>query len=81
MKKKDHKYEALYRRIVGEYGQLQFFAEDVDISRSALSRKLDGDCAISTEEMFRWCQLLRVEPFEIPMLFDVSGTMRKVMSA
>ena len=81
MKKVIHKYDALSRKILGEYGQYQFFAEDAEISSSTLNRKLDGATPISTEEMFRWCQLLRVEPLEIPMLFDVSGTMRKVMSA
>ena len=81
MKKVIHKYDALSRRILGEYGQYQFFAADAKISHTTLNRKLDGLTSISTEEMFRWCQLLRVEPFEIPLLFDVSGTMRKVMSA
>lgn len=81
MKKVIHKYEALSRRILGEYGQFQGFAEDVGISQATLYRKLMGASAIEVEEMFRWCQLLNVSPLEIPLLFDASGTMRAVMSA
>lgn len=81
MKRVVHKYDALARRILGEYGEFQLFAEDAEISRSALSQKLDGKAKIDVTEMFKWCQLLNVSPMEIPLLFDASGTMRKVMSA
>ena len=81
MKRVEHKYEALSRRILGEYGEHQAFAEDAGISRTTLSNKLQGKSAIDVEEMFRWCQLLRVQPMEIPLLFDANDAMRKVMSA
>lgn len=81
MKRIEHMYEKLYRRIITEYGELQLFAEDAEISRSALSQKLDGKSKIDVTEMFRWCKLLNVSPLEIPLLFDASGTMRAVMSA
>lgn len=81
MKRTDRKYEALYRKIAGTYGGLQPFAEDAGLSISALSQKLNGGVKIDTVEMFEWCRLLNVSPIEIPMLFDVSGNMRKVMSA
>lgn len=81
MKRVVHKYEALSRRILGEYGQFQGFAEDVGISQATLYRKLMGASAIEVEEMFRWCQLLQIQPMEIPVLFDISGTMKRVMSA
>lgn len=81
MKRVVHKYDALARRILGEYGEYQMFAEDAKISRSALSQKLDGKSKINTAEMFEWCRLLNVSAMEIPLLFDINGTMPKVMSA
>lgn len=81
MKRVIHKYDALSRKILGEYGQYQYFAEDAGISKATLYRKLMGDSAIEVEEMFHWCQLLQIQPMEIPMLFDISGTMKRVISA
>ncbi len=53
-------YSKLRGRIVEKYGTMSAFAEIVDISEVALSRKLNNKVAISREDMIKWSKALDV---------------------
>lgn len=81
MKKIAHKYEALYRCIIVEYGELQLFAADMQFSPAALTRRLTGKICWTVEEMIECCRLLNIRTDEITKYFDPENRLWRAMSA
>lgn len=58
-------YSKLRGRIVEKFGTMAAFAEAVDISEVALSRKLNNKTAISRADISKWSDVLDVSLDEI----------------
>lgn len=63
------KYKKLKARIFEIYGQQILFAQELGITPITLSSKLNGKIGISTEEVYKWCKLLKIRAEEIAIYF------------
>lgn len=63
------KYRKLRGRIVEKYGSLGAFADEVGLSRVAVSLKLNGHTAIKSKDIRRWAELLGIEEERIGIYF------------
>ena len=59
----------LYKRIKRKFGSLSNFAEEIDISLTTLSLKLNNRSGISRNEIIRWSAALDIPNEEIGMVF------------
>ena len=48
-------YSKLIGRIIEKFGTRRAFAEAVNISENAMSQKLSGKMAITTDDIKKWC--------------------------
>ena len=62
-------YNKLRGRIVEKYGTMKNFAEEVGISRQALSQKLRGRIKFTTNDIQRYVTLLDIPKDEIGLFF------------
>ena len=63
------KYKKLKARIFEIYGQQILFAQELGITPITLSSKLNGKIGISTEEVYKWCNLLKIRAEDIAIYF------------
>ena len=62
-------YRKLKGRIVEIYSNQKTFAKTLSIGENLLSRKLNGLCAITQEDVYKWSKLLKIEPQDIGLYF------------
>lgn len=62
-------YASLRGRIRAMYGTQEAFADDVGMSPTTLSAKLNGKTDWTRSEIEKACQLLDIQPEEIPAYF------------
>ena len=62
-------YNKLRGRIVEKYGTMKKFAEEVGISRQALSQKLRGRIKFTMNDIQRYVTLLDIPKDEIGLFF------------
>lgn len=62
-------YNKLRGRIVERYRTQEAFAQEIGITKNALSRKMTGKAGISQEDIAKWCQLLDIQIAEIGEFF------------
>lgn len=62
-------YNKLRGRIVERYRTQEAFAQEIGITKNALSRKMTGKAGISQEDITKWCELLGIEINEIGEYF------------
>lgn len=58
------KYQKLRGRIVEKFGSIGAFADAVGISRTQMSKKLQGKAGISQKEIIQWSEILDIEQAE-----------------
>lgn len=56
-------------RIVEKYRSQAAFANEIGVTKYALSRKMTGKTAISQEDMIQWCHLLDIDRKDIGEYF------------
>lgn len=62
-------YSKLNGRIVEKYGTQLRFSEALGLSESLLSKKLNGNVSFKQNEIQRACELLDIDPNDIPLYF------------
>lgn len=66
-------YKKLRGRIIEKYGSLQRFAEELDISYVAVSKKMNGKTGFSQKDMIIWCEKLDIDINDAPLFFLNTG--------
>ena len=59
----------LRAKIIEKYGTLKAFAKALDISETALSKRMTTKCAITDKEIMRMSDLLEIAPEEIGLFY------------
>ena len=62
-------YRKLKGRIVEICGNQRNFAKTLGIGENLLSRKLNGLCSITQEDVYKWSKILKIEPQDIGLYF------------
>ena len=57
-------YKKLRGRIIEKFGSIGAFADAVGISRTQMSKKLQGKAGISQKEIIQWSEILDIEQAE-----------------
>lgn len=65
----EYDYSKLRGRIIEKYGSLGKFTEKVGISKTAMSKKMNGSTQFSQSDVELWCRLLEIDRAEIPDFF------------
>ena len=63
-KRMNFKYQKLRGRIIEKFGSIGAFADAVGISRTQMSKKLQGKAGISQKEIIQWSEILDIEQAE-----------------
>ena len=59
-----YEYKKLRGRIIEKYGTQNAFAEEIGISKNALSQKMTGKIGISQSDIIKWSDLLGIKKTE-----------------
>lgn len=62
-------YNKLRGRIIEKYGTLKAFADDLDISYVAVSKKLNNLTGFSQKDIVIWCEKLDIDINDAPLFF------------
>ena len=62
-------YNKLRGRIIEKYGTLKAFADDLDISYVAVSKKMNGLTGFSQKDIIIWCEKLDINISDAPLFF------------
>jgi hypothetical protein len=62
-------FSKLLGRIIEKFGTRAAFAAAINLAESALSNRLSGKMHFDADEIYLACQLLGIEPQEIPVYF------------
>lgn len=62
-------FSKLLGRIIEKFGTRSAFAAAMGMAESALSNRLSGKIYFDADEIHRACQLLDIEPQDIPVYF------------
>lgn len=62
-------FRQLTALIIAIYGSRAAFAEKAGISKGTLSMKLNNRSRISMPEIYKWCELLFIDPKDIGVYF------------
>ena len=62
-------FSKLLGRIVEKFGTRSAFAAAMDLADSALSNRLNNKVPFDTDEIYKACELLDIDPQEIPAYF------------
>lgn len=64
-----YEYKALRGRIIEKYGTQGNFAETLDISKTAMSNKMNNKAGFDQKDIEKWCDLLDIERGNIEHYF------------
>lgn len=62
-------FRKLKGRIIEICGSQKEFAKKANLSERIISLKLNGQCAITGEDVYSWCKILRIQPQDIGIYF------------
>lgn len=65
----DFTYSKLKGRIVEKFGTQGKFAEALGVHQMTVSRKLNGECSFSRNDMLIWAELLAIDRADIGSYF------------
>lgn len=61
----------LRAKIIEEYGTQRRFAQIMGATPATITHVVKGQTTPRGASLVRWCSLLKIEPNEIPLFFDV----------
>ena len=67
--REEFNYDKLRGRIREVYGTESKFAEALEIGRVSLSKRLNNNVDFTRMEIFRACELLRIDPSDVAIYF------------
>lgn len=65
----DFKYSKLRGRIIEKYGTMDAFAKEIDISKTQMSKKMNGKSGFSQADIIRWSRLLDIDLTDVGSFF------------
>ena len=65
----DFQYSKLKGRIVEKYGTMEAFGKQLNISKTQLSKKMNGKAGFSQADIVKWSGLLDIELSDVGSFF------------
>lgn len=62
-------YRKLKGRIVEICGSQAEFSKKANLSENIISKKLNGQCGISQDDVYNWCNILEIDQHDIGTYF------------
>lgn len=63
------KYAKLRGRIIEKYGTIDAFGKELDISKTQLSKKMNGKAGFSQSDIVKWSNLLDIDLSDVGSFF------------